>query len=134
MKIIVRVLYTVFHPIMRLLFAVGFQRQEAFNKDIKPAGVNPLYFGSNIPGFGVMKCNRCSFRQEIVGFLHGFGNDPWSKTGVQCQRCGKFHSVDKNKNPIKNKCECGGRLEREKALFCPSCKSKDISYRIKYMT
>ena len=31
-------------------------------------------------------------------------------------------------------CECGGHLEREKALFCPNCKSLNLSYDMKYIT
>jgi hypothetical protein len=31
-------------------------------------------------------------------------------------------------------CECGGSLDREKALFCPSCKSTNLSYSMKYIT
>jgi hypothetical protein len=31
-------------------------------------------------------------------------------------------------------CECGGLLEREEALFCPNCKSLNLSYNMKYIT
>ena len=31
-------------------------------------------------------------------------------------------------------CDCGGRLDKEKILFCPSCKSNNLKYDIKYMT
>jgi len=31
-------------------------------------------------------------------------------------------------------CECGGHLEREEALFCPDCKSLNLSYDMKYIT
>jgi hypothetical protein len=31
-------------------------------------------------------------------------------------------------------CECGGHLEREEALFCPNCKSLNLSYNMKYIT
>jgi hypothetical protein len=31
-------------------------------------------------------------------------------------------------------CECGGHLEREEALFCPNCKSTNLSYDMKYIT
>lgn len=31
-------------------------------------------------------------------------------------------------------CECGGRLEREKALFCPNCKSPNLLYKLQYIT
>lgn len=31
-------------------------------------------------------------------------------------------------------CECGGHLDREKALFCPECKSLHLSYDMQYIT
>ena len=31
-------------------------------------------------------------------------------------------------------CECGGHLEREEALFCPECKSLNLSYDMLYIT
>ena len=32
------------------------------------------------------------------------------------------------------KCDCGGKLEREQILFCPKCKSKNLSYDMGYIT
>lgn len=31
-------------------------------------------------------------------------------------------------------CECGGPLERDEALFCPNCKSLNLSYALQYIT
>jgi hypothetical protein len=31
-------------------------------------------------------------------------------------------------------CECGGRFEREKVLFCPECRSKNLSYDLEFIT
>lgn len=31
-------------------------------------------------------------------------------------------------------CECGGTLDREQALFCPACKSKNLSYTLQHIT
>lgn len=31
-------------------------------------------------------------------------------------------------------CECGGHLDREAALFCPNCKSLNLSYEMQYIT
>lgn len=31
-------------------------------------------------------------------------------------------------------CECGGHLDREVALFCPNCKSLNLSYNMQYIT
>jgi hypothetical protein len=31
-------------------------------------------------------------------------------------------------------CECGGHLDREKVLFCPECKSLNLSYDMQFIT
>ena len=31
-------------------------------------------------------------------------------------------------------CECGGKLDREKVLFCPGCRSRNLSYDMEYIT
>jgi hypothetical protein len=31
-------------------------------------------------------------------------------------------------------CECGGKLDREKVLFCPGCRSTHLSYDMEYIT
>ena len=31
-------------------------------------------------------------------------------------------------------CECGGPLERDEAVFCPNCKSLNLSYALQYIT
>lgn len=166
-------------------------------------------------GYGTLSCKDCDFSQEITSFTHGSSN---SKSGFQCQDCGKLTSRDRQE-PFKNfhgsnhnlalselspaqrpsriehlqsmlslcegqmkqypkknwlptwestvancnkelntvpakelaaikkhredfeeayqatlYCECGGRLEREEALFCPDCKSLDLSYDMIYIT
>ena len=86
-------------------------------------------------GKGVISCNECDFKQEIVSFLHGFGKNPWICRGFQCQSCGKFHDIERIDGKYdKTECECGGILENENPLFCPVCKSHNMSYNMEYIT
>ena len=92
---------------------------------------NLLYY-NRIGGAGIISCNECDFKQEIVSFTHGYKT---STTGYQCKECGKFHKItdDNIKSNIFN-CECGGKLERDFPLFCPKCKSYNVSYNMRYIT
>ena len=92
---------------------------------------NLLYY-NRIGGAGIISCNECDFKQEIVSFTHGY---EISTTGYQCKECGKFHKItdDNIKSNIFN-CECGGKLERDFPLFCPKCKSYNVSYNMRYIT
>ena len=73
-----------------------------------------LYF-IKMGGAGTISCLECGFEQEIVSFLHGVS---WDSTGYQCQKCGKFHKIENERNNFRRKkCECGGKLERDKPIF-----------------
>ena len=83
-------------------------------------------------GEGKIYCNQCGYSENIISFLHGFTD---SKTGYQCQSCGKFHTIVSNgDNPGMMKCSCGGELDREKPLFCPVCKSRIVSFQLRRLT
>jgi hypothetical protein len=104
-------------------------------------------------GHGKLRCNECNFSESLTSFTHGIRS---SRTGYQCQACGKFASrirAQRNRRSndeipeaqeIRNEsgsayeasliCECGGKLNREQILFCPDCKSKDLSYSMEYIT
>lgn len=91
-----------------------------------------LYFGS-VSGGGIIHCHGCGYSEEIVGFVHG---GVWYSEGYQCKSCGKFGEVEylgDGKYSSKN-CRCGGELSREKPIFCPICKTHDVSYQLKYLT
>ena len=95
---------------------------------------NKLYFG-RLGGVGQIKCNVCDYNENIISFIHGGHSIFWSVTGFQCQKCGKFHKIEDGTNTSKvEKCECGGNLDREKPLFCPKCKTNDISYKLNLIT
>ena len=95
-----------------------------------------LWF-SYIGGHGTVRCKDCDHNEEITSFIHGINS---SSTGFQCQACGKFSSIGSGGPGKANEyeeslvCKCGGGLDREKIIFCPSCHSKNLSYRTLYMS
>jgi hypothetical protein len=117
--------------------------------DSQSEGIKFQYLG----GHGTLSCNQCNFSESLTSFIHGIDS---SRTGYQCQACGKFASRIRTQrhrrsndeiqeaNEIHFKhdssyeasliCECGGKLNRELILFCPDCKSKDMSYSMEYIT
>ena len=88
-------------------------------------------------GYGAISCHDCNHSESITSFLH---SDVSNTAGFQCQACGKFAAIHSgepdNVSEYKNRliCECGGKLEREKVLFCPICKSKNLSYEMDFIT
>ena len=95
-----------------------------------------LWF-SYMGGHGAIRCKDCDHTEEVTSFIHGTNS---SSSGFQCQGCGKFASIRSGGPGKANEyedglvCECGGSLERKKVLFCPQCKSEDLSYRTLYIT
>ena len=96
-----------------------------------------LWFRYNMGGCGTITCQDCRHSEEITSFIHGIDS---SVTGFQCQTCGKLHSVNSGGQGRANQyerslvCNCGGLLDRDKLLFCPCCKSKNLSYFMQYIT
>jgi hypothetical protein len=88
-------------------------------------------------GHGVITCKDCDHSEEVTSFIHGVNI---SSAGFQCQTCGKLSSIravgpergDERKESLK--CNCGGQLKRDKVIFCPTCKSKNLSYQMQYIT
>jgi hypothetical protein len=117
--------------------------------DFQNKGLKFQYMG----GHGKLSCNECNFSESLTSFIHGIDS---SRTGYQCQACGKFSSRIRTQRHRRSKdeiqeaqeirnesgsayaasliCECGGKLNREQILFCPDCKSKDMSYSMEYIT
>jgi hypothetical protein len=94
---------------------------------------NLLYYWK-MGGAGIIECNNCDFTEEITSFLHGGDDDSWNIAGFQCQKCGKFHELEYDMNNAKGKlCECEGCLSREEPLFCPICKTTNITYTMSYI-
>jgi len=96
-----------------------------------------LYF-EYMGGVGIVKCFDCDYQEQILSFTHGGSqpNNTWTRIGLQCQSCGKFHVSDdvRNRSNNSSKCECGGKLEREMPILCPKCKSKNMKYEMIYIT
>lgn len=105
--------------------------EEVLNEHAK--GLKFPYMG----GCGTIVCKECHFSQSITSFTHGHES---STSGYQCQSCGDFHSIRTggpgNASEIKDSllCNCGGQLDREKVVFCPSCKSTQMAYSVEFMT
>lgn len=136
LKVITRASSIVFYPIFYLMIAIDYVRIKSANKMVEPLSEEDrLLYYSGMGGAGTIRCNCCDFSQEIVSFLHSFGDDPWNKAGFQCQECGKFQAIERDMdNSQGRKCECGGKLKRKKPLFCPKCKTNSVSYVMSYIT
>ena len=88
-------------------------------------------------GHGVITCKDCDHSEEVTSFIHGVNS---SSSGFQCQACGKLSSIRAGSlgrahvHQDSLQCECGGPLKRDKVIFCPICKSKNLSYQMQYIT
>ena len=95
-----------------------------------------LWF-SYMGGHGTVSCKDCNHSEEVTSFIHGINS---CSSGFQCQGCGKFASIRSGGPGKANEyeeslvCRCGGSLDREKIIFCSSCKSKNLSYQTLYIT
>ena len=84
-------------------------------------------------GCGTIHCRKCDFSEDITSFMHGktVEGEDCCTTGYQCLSCGKFkgiYSEGHKRDAVEPLCECGGILSRDHILFCPKCKSTDLSY------
>ena len=95
-----------------------------------------LWF-SYMGGHGKITCKDCDHSEEVTSFIHGINS---SSSGFQCQGCGKLSSIKSggpgraNQYEESLQCSCGSNLERDKVIFCPSCKSLNLSYQTLYIT
>lgn len=95
-----------------------------------------LWF-SYIGGCGKIRCKDCDHSESITSFIHAINS---SSTGFQCQSCGKLSSVRSggpgraNEYERSLECECGGKLDRDKVIFCPSCQSQNLTYQMEFIT
>ena len=111
-EIILRTLTLLFFPILYISLVVEFFRYNYTPPWLKKILNDPRLYYSRMGDFGAISCLECDFKQDIVSFLHGADN--WSRTGYQCQECGKFLVID-NKLHFTDgkKCDCGGDLDRD---------------------
>ncbi len=138
--------------LFRLIITVGFillwpvfiygivkdQRDKAASmKAFQDKYAEGLWFQYSMGGRGELSCNDCSYSEEVTSFIHGISS---SSTGFQCQACGRFAAIESGGLGQVNEyarglvCDCGGPLEREKVVFCPSCRSKNLTYDLRVIT
>jgi superfamily II DNA helicase RecQ len=89
---------------------------------------------SGMGGFGRISCCECSFSEKNTSFLHGLRSADGTRTsskGYQCVDCGEFAAVAPEDDLL---CKCGGNLSREHLLFCPTCKSTKLTYKMIFIT
>ena len=132
-EVFFRLLIILFHPLFYCILLIDYYRSKkrAKNKITAPAN-DCLYFRS---GAGVITCKDCGFNQHIVSFLHGLDDGEGTLTGYQCQACGKFHELKNSLGvPVSMNCECGGTMSRTEPFFCPTCRSKNVTYKMSYIT
>ena len=88
-------------------------------------------------GVGTIHCKECAFSIEsVISFIHGKTPEGVASccTGYQCLDCGEIKGIGNPSVCGVPPCECGGGLSRDHLLFCPQCKSTDLSYKMKYIT
>jgi len=121
--------YPLFYSI-KLYDLIFNHKQRTISLDV--ATVDPFAYFDHLGGAGTVWCSDCGHSEEIISFIHGATD---SLTGMQCQSCGQFselNDVEMLNQP--RMCACGGTLERNAALFCPTCKSKNINYDMRYIS
>lgn len=135
LRLTLKVLIIILYPIFYLAIGIDIFSSDSLKDPVKNNENEVLLYYWRMGGSGKIKCNTCKFEEEIVSFLHGHGSDSWDSTGFQCQKCGKFHHIENDMNNSKGKiCDCNGILGKESPLFCPKCKTNDISYHMEYIT
>lgn len=93
-----------------------------------------LYF-DYIAGIGDFFCRNCTYSRGLTSAIHGFMGKNNYLVAFQCQECGNFTTIS---NDLDNEngrlCTCGGQLSRDKPIFCPQCKSKDVEFSMNIIT
>ena len=91
-------------------------------------------YSSRCNGASIVKCKVCGHQEKVICGIHHLGGDSY-KLGYQCQKCGKHYGLlDPYKLKKLTRCYCGGKLSRNKPLFCPECGSRIVTYQLKYLT
>jgi hypothetical protein len=88
---------------------------------------------SRIAGVGNIKCFSCGNTEQVTGGLHNPGTNE-AILGHQCQNCGTFTTLRLPVNKSQLKCSCGGMLSRDNAVFCTTCKSKQVRYQLQFIS
>jgi hypothetical protein len=136
-----RVIITVGFILLWPVFIYGIVKDQrdkvASMKAFEDKHAEGLWFQYSMGGRGDLRCIDCNHSEEVTSFIHGIYE---SVTGFQCQTCGRFAAIESG-GPGHAKgyakalvCDCGGALDREKVVFCPSCRSKNLTYDLQVIT
>ena len=142
--VIVTPLSFILTPIIQLIpfITKHYEKKRTLQDDMKCKIINLYLYFRNMGGAGTINCLSCGHQEWITSFIHGFNENGVCDgvEGYQCQSCGKFRALDfekqieKERQNIKSYCDCGGELEKNKPLFCPQCKSKNVKYFCEIIT
>ncbi len=134
-KVIVTIGFVLLWPIF--IYGITKERRRGIDLEKRLEEKSKGLWFSYMGGHGKITCKDCDHSEEVTSFIHGINS---SSTGFQCQGCGKLSSI-KSGGPGKANqyeesllCSCGSNLEREKVIFCPRCKSQNLSYQTLYIT
>jgi len=132
-EITLRLLILFFYPLLFLFLKIDLHRQSSSEESWEFTNSLCDYIGCV-----AIKCNDCGWKNSVTSDLHGLASDYKTLSydrGYQCQKCGKFIIISNRPIDIEiDKCECGGYYSREKPLFCPKCKSKNVTAKTLFMT
>lgn len=97
--------------------------QMKFADTLEPGQIDFLM----ITGKGILRCNSCGFEQALTAAFPR--QNP--ELAYQCQRCGKLQSFRSTPfaGTVEEDCECGGRFRRDRAIFCPQCRSFEVHFK-----
>ena len=101
--------------------------------------LDPRLYFFKMGGAGVIECQSCHFKEEVISFIHGVDQhgDDFGRSGCQCMSCGKFTTLINTHIDFESTeltCECGGILSDQKPVFCPKCKWYEMKYVMSYIT
>lgn len=136
-----RLIATVVFVLLWPVFISGIlkeQKQRASRiKEFHDRLAEGLWFQYSMGGRGNLRCIDCNHSEEVTSFIHGMYE---SVTGFQCQACGRFAAIESGGPGHANEyasslvCVCGGPLDREKVVFCPNCRSRNLTYELGVIT
>jgi len=121
-----------FYPVFYAIKLYDFFFYKGTGSIVLDLDADPNTYFFHLGGAGTIWCRDCGHAEEIISFIHGAKD---SETGVQCQKCGRFSTLsDADLSNSGSTCECGGKLDRNAPVFCPTCKSRNIEYDLRYIT
>jgi hypothetical protein len=137
--LLLRVLLTIGMILLWSILIWGVLKELKFQSEIEKDHIEKsvgLWF-QRMGGCGSIHCQDCQHSEKVTSFIHGIDI---SHSGFQCQSCGKITSLTGGGRGKANQykesliCDCGGKLDRDKVIFCPQCRSKNLAYFMEFIT